>query len=76
MDITPEVYMAYTIVKPCAMLLLTSRACSYFLCCALVVVLAILTYFKEYCKADEKVAERRDKIDSELPRFVPLSSRS
>ena len=35
-----------------------------------VVVLAILTYFKESRKAEEKVSERRDKIESELPRFV------
>jgi flagellar protein FlaJ len=35
-----------------------------------VVVLAILTYFKESRKAEEKVSERRDKIEAELPRFV------
>ncbi len=32
-------------------------------------MLVILTYFKNP-QSDEKVAERRDKIDSELPRFV------
>jgi len=71
MDMTPEVYTAYTIVKPCALLLLTIPCLLIFPLLALVVVvLTILTYFKESRKADEKVAERRDKIDSELPRFV------
>ena len=71
MDMTPEVYTAYAIVKPCALLLLTIPCLLVFPLLALVVVvLTILTYFKESRKADEKVAERRDKIDSELPRFV------
>ena len=35
-----------------------------------VVLLAILLYFKEARKADEKAAGRRDKIEAELPRFV------
>ena len=70
-DMTPEVYTAYAIVKPCALLLLTIPCLLIFPLLALVVVvLVILTYFKESRKADEKVAERRDKIDSELPRFV------
>lgn len=71
MDMTPEVYTAYTIVKPCAMLLLAIPCLLIFPLLALaVVVLAILVYFKEYRKADEKVSERRDKIETELPRFV------
>ena len=71
MDMTPEVYTAYTIVKPCAMLLLAIPCLIVFPLLALVVVvLAILTYFKESRKAEEKVSERRDKIESELPRFV------
>ncbi len=71
MDMTPEVYTAYTIVKPCAMLLLVIPCLIIFPLLALVVVvLAILVYFKESRKADEKVAERRDKIEAELPRFV------
>ncbi|NLF28929.1 MAG: secretion protein F [Clostridiales bacterium] len=71
LDMTPEVYTAYTIVKPCAMLLLAIPCLIIFPLLALVVVvLAILVYFKESRKADEKVAERRDKIEAELPRFV------
>ena len=48
MDMTPEVYTAYTIV----------------------VLLAILLYFKESRKAEEQVTKRREKIEGELPRFV------
>jgi len=71
MDMTPEVFTAYTIVKPCAMLLLAIPCLIVFPLLALVVVvLAILTYFKESRKAEEKVSERRDKIEAELPRFV------
>jgi len=71
MDMTPEVFTAYTIVKPCAMLLLAIPCLIVFPLLALVVVvLAILTYFKESRKAEEKVSERRDKIETELPRFV------
>ena len=71
LDMTPEVYTAYTIVKPCAMLLLAIPCLIVFPLLALVVVvLAILTYFKESRKAEEKVSERRDKIEAELPRFV------
>ena len=36
----------------------------------IVVLLAILLYFKESRKAEEKVTERREKIEGELPRFV------
>ena len=71
MDMMLEVYTAYTIVKPCAMLLLVIPCLIIFPLLALVVVvLAILVYFKESRKADEKVAERRDTIEAELPRFV------
>ena len=71
LDMTPEVFTAYTIVKPCAMLLLAIPCLIVFPLLALVVVvLAILTYFKESRKAEEKVSERRDKIEAELPRFV------
>lgn len=71
LDMTPEVYTAYTVVKPCAMLLMAIPCLIIFPLLALVVVvLAILVYFKESRKADEKVAERRDKIEAELPRFV------
>lgn len=71
MDMTPEVYLAYTILKPAAALLAVIPCLLIFpLLSPIVVLLAILLYFKESRKAEEKVAERREKIEGELPRFV------
>lgn len=71
MDMTPEVYLAYTILKPVAALLAVIPCLLIFpLLSPIVVLLAILLYFKESRKADEMVAERREKIEGELPRFV------
>ena len=71
MDMTPEVYTAYTILKPAAALLAVIPCLLVFpLLSPIVVLLAILLYFKESRKADEMVAERREKIEGELPRFV------
>ena len=52
LDMTPEVYTAYTILTP------------------LVVVLALLTYFKESRRADELCKARMELVEGELPRFV------
>ena len=71
MDMTPEVYLAYTILKPAAALLAVIPCLLIFpLLSPIVVLLSILLYFKESRKAEEKVAERREKIEGELPRFV------
>ena len=71
MDMTPEVYLAYTILKPAAALLAVIPCLLIFpLLSPIVVLLAILLYFKESRKAEEKVTERREKIEGELPRFV------
>lgn len=71
MDMTPEVYLAYTILKPAAALLAVIPCLLNIpLLSPIVVLLAILLYFKESRKADEMVAERREKIEGELPRFV------
>lgn len=71
MDMTPEVYTAYTLVKP-AVVLLGIIPCLLILplLAPVILLLAILLYFKESRKADEKVSARRDKIEAELPRFV------
>ena len=55
LDMTPEVYTAYTILKPC-LILLGIIPCLLILpiLTPLVVVLALLTYFKESRRADEK----------------------
>lgn len=68
---TPEVYSAYAITKagailpgviPCLILIP--------LLSPVLVILAVLTYFKEIRKADEQLREKRDQIEGELPRFV------
>lgn len=70
-SMTPEVYTAYAITKagailmgviPCLLLLP--------LVTPILVILAVLTYFKEIRKADERLKAKRDQIEGELPRFV------
>jgi tight adherence protein C len=39
----------------------------------IVLFLSVLVYFKEIRKADEALAEKRNKIEAELPRFGVLS---
>ena len=71
MDMMPEVYLAYTILKPAAALLAVIPCLLIFpLLSPIVVLLSILLYFKESRKAEEMVAERREKIEGELPRFA------
>ena len=71
MNLTPEVYQAYALVKagtvllaviPCAILMP--------LLVPVVVVLALLLYFKEGQKADEKLKAKWEEIEGELPRMV------
>lgn len=71
MNLTPEVYQAYALVKagtvllaviPCAILMP--------LLVPVVVVLALLLYFKEGQKADDKLKAKREEIEGELPRMV------
>ncbi len=68
---TPEEYMAFAIVKaglvalgivPCLLVLP--------LLAPVLLFLAVLIYFKEVKRADEKLSAKRAKIESELPRFV------
>jgi tight adherence protein C len=68
---TPEEYAAFAIVKaglvalgilPCLLVLP--------LLAPVLLFLAVLIYFKEVRRADEKLSAKRAKIESELPRFV------
>ena len=68
---TPKEYMAFAIVKaglvalgivPCLLVLPLPAPVLLFL--------AVLIYFKEVRRADEKLSAKRAKIESELPRFV------
>ncbi len=71
MNLTPEVYQAYALVKA-GTVLLTVIPCAILmpLLVPVVVVLALLLYFKEGQKADEKLKAKREEIEGELPRMV------
>lgn len=71
MNLTPEVYQAYALVKSGAVLL-GILPCLFLLplLSPVVVILAVLLYFKETQSADEKLKARREEIEGELPRMV------
>ena len=71
LDMTPQVYTAYSLLKPC-LILLGIIPCLLILpiLSPLIVVLAVLTWFKESRRADELVKARMELIEGELPRFV------
>lgn len=71
MNLTPEVYQAYAFVKSGAVLL-GIIPCVFLLplLSPVVVILAVLIYFKESQKADERLKAKRDEIEGELPRLV------
>lgn len=68
---TPEVYSAYAITKAGA-ILMGVIPCLFVLplLSPVLIILAVLTYFKETRKADEQLKEKREQIEGELPRFV------
>ena len=71
LDMTQQVYTAYSLLKPC-LILLGIIPCLLILpiLSPLIVVLAVLTWFKESRRADELVKARMELIEGELPRFV------
>jgi len=71
MNMTPEVYQAYVLVKS-GSVLLGLVPCVFFLplLSPVVVILAVLLYFKESQKADERLKAKREEIEGELPRMV------
>ena len=70
-SMTPEVYSAYAITKAGAILLGVLPCLLLFpLLSPVLIILAVLTYFKEIRKADEQLKEKREQIEGELPRFV------
>lgn len=71
MNLTPEVYQAYAFVKAGAILLGIIPCVFLFpLLSPVVVILAVLVYFKESQKADERLKAKREEIEGELPRMV------
>ena len=71
LDMTPEVYTAYGILKP-GLVLLAVIPCLWLvpILSPIIIILALLVYFKESRRADELVQKRLDKIEGELPRFA------
>lgn len=71
LSMTPELYSAYAITKAGAVLL-GVIPCLFLLplLSPVLIILAILIFFKEINKADEQLKEKREQIECELPRFV------
>ena len=70
-NMTPEVYQAYAFVKTGATMLLAIPCLFIFpLLSPVIVFLALMIYFKETKRADEKLKVKRGEIENELPRFV------
>lgn len=71
MNMTPEVYQAYAFVKSGAVLIGIIPALLVFpLLSPLILFLAVMVFFKETGKADERLKVKREEIEGELPRFV------
>lgn len=70
-NLSPEVYQAYALTKAGAILLMIIPSIILFpILSPVVFILAVLIYFKEIQKADEKLKEKRAEIEGELPRMV------
>ena len=71
MNMEPEIYQTYALVKAGAILLAVIPAGLVFpLLVPVVVFLSVMVYFKETKKADEKLSVKRAAMEKELPRFV------
>ena len=71
MNLTPEVYQAYVLVKAGAVMSGVIPCMLLFpLLSPVVMILAVLVYFKEVQKADERLKEKREQMEGELPRMV------
>lgn len=71
MNITPETYMSCTYLKVFSILIFIIPSVLIFpLIVPIIIFFAIAVYFKEVQKADAKLREKREEIESELPRFL------
>ena len=71
MEITPETYVADAITKALAVAVFAIPVFFLFKILSLVILLiAVIIYFKEYQAVSVKIKSRRQKIEYELPRFV------
>lgn len=70
-NMTPELYTAYALTKSAGILSGVIPSLLLFpLLAPFVILLAVLSYFKETRRAEEQLKEKRDQIEGELPRFV------
>lgn len=71
LNLEPEVYQAYALVKA-GMVMLGVIPCMivFPLLAVIVVILAVMIYFKEQERADQLLSKKRDTLEGELPRFV------
>lgn len=75
MNMTPEEFIASSIVKSGMVAVGIMPSLIVFpLLAPVLLFLSIMTYFKEIAKADDKLKEKREKIERELPRFVATIS--
>jgi len=71
LDMTPELFTAYALTKSgCILLAVIPCLIVLPLLAPVVLILAVLTYFKTTQSADEKLKAKREEIEQELPRFV------
>lgn len=71
LDMTPELFTAYAITKSgCILLAVIPCLLVLPLLAPVVMILAVLSYFKTTQSADEKLTAKREEIEQELPRFV------
>ena len=71
LDMTPELFTAYAFVKSgCILLCVVPCLIVLPLLAPVVLILAVLTYFKTTQSASEKLKVKRELIEQELPRFV------
>jgi Flp pilus assembly protein TadB len=71
MNQTPEEFMAYALLKSGLVLLLVIPCLLVFpLLAPILLILAIMIYFKEIKRAEVMLKAKREKMESELPRFV------
>lgn len=70
-DATPELFTSQAIVKSVSMGLMVIPSLMIMpLLSPVILILAVLMYFKEIRKVDEALSDKRGKIEQELPRFV------
>lgn len=71
LNTTPELFTAFAFVKAGAVGLgIIPSLMVLPLLAPIILILAVLVYFKEIKKADEALSAKRGKIEQELPRFV------